>query len=58
MNEVTDVTPVQMSSDALNDPECLEETLAITEDAELMKSLERSRQEAADGKRLLLSDHT
>ena len=55
--KVTNVTPVPELGYVPDDAECLEETLAIMEDAELMESLERSRQEAADGKLLLLSDH-
>ncbi len=51
------MTPVPGLSRIPDDAECLEETLAIMEDTELMESIERSRQEAADGKRLLLSDH-
>ena len=53
----SNVTPVPELSYAPDDAECLEETLAIMEDTELMESLERSRQEAADGKLLLLSDY-
>jgi prevent-host-death family protein len=44
---------VMMSPDDL---ESLEETLNITRDAKLMKSIERSREEAAQGKRLKLRD--
>ncbi len=45
---------VLMSPDDL---ESLEESLDILRDDELMKSLRRSRREAAKGKRLRLSDH-
>jgi prevent-host-death family protein len=44
---------VMMSPDDL---ESLEETLNITPDAKLMKSIQRSRDEAAQGKRLKLRD--
>ncbi len=40
-----------------DDLESLEETLDIVKDDELMESLRRSRQEAAEGKRLRLRDH-
>ncbi len=45
---------VLMSPDDL---ESLEESLDILKDDELMQSLRQSRQEAAKGKRLRLSDH-
>jgi prevent-host-death family protein len=40
-----------------DDLESLEETLDILNDDELIESLRRSRQEAAEGKRLRLRDH-
>jgi PHD/YefM family antitoxin component YafN of YafNO toxin-antitoxin module len=40
-----------------DDLESLEESLDILRDDELMESLRRSRQEAAEGKRLRLRDH-
>lgn len=40
-----------------DDLESLEETLEILRDDELREALRRSRQEAADGKRLPLSDN-
>ena len=40
-----------------DDLESLEETLDILRDEELIASLRRSRQEAADGERLRLRDH-
>lgn len=45
---------VMVSPDEL---ESLEETVAILEDRTLLESLRRSRQEAAEGKRLRLKDH-
>lgn len=46
---------VLMSPDDL---ESLEETLEVVRDDELMRSLQRSREEAARGERLRLKDHT
>ena len=46
---------VLMSPDDL---ESLEESLDILRDDELMKSLRRSRQQASEGKRLRLRNHT
>ena len=46
---------VLMSPDDL---ESLEESLDILRNDELMKSLRRSRQQASEGKRLRLRDHT
>ncbi len=40
-----------------DDLEALEETVEILRNAELMKSVRKSRREAASGKRLPLKDH-
>lgn len=46
---------VLMSPDDLGS---LEETLEVVRDDDLMRSLQRSREEAARGERLRLKDHT
>lgn len=55
LEAVTDLTSVPQLCYISDDVEYPEETLEIMEDAELMDSLARSRQEATDGKLYLLS---